>query len=154
MLSWCDRGLDKLTLKVNQTFCKISIKEKKIYMPTILVVEDEPNVRKLVTVNLAQRGYRVLEAGNGQQAWEQLNNQKPALLILDIKLPDLSGWDILDKLGSIQALPTDLPVVVMTATPVNHNTLLNQYPCIVEILVKPFDIDKLITAVQHALLKS
>ena len=123
-------------------------------MPTILVVEDEPNVRKLVTVNLAQRGYRVLEAGNGQEAREQLNNQKIALLILDIKLPDLSGWDLLDELSSTQVLPTDLPVLVMTATPVNHDTLLNQYPCIVEILVKPFDIDKLITAIQHALLES
>jgi two-component system KDP operon response regulator KdpE len=123
-------------------------------MSTILVVEDEPNVRKLVAVNLAQRGYRVLEAGNGQQAREQLNNQKLALLILDIKLPDLSGWDVLDELGSIQSLPTDLPVLVMTATPVNRNTVLDQYPSIVEILVKPFDIDKLITAVQRALLKS
>jgi len=123
-------------------------------MSTILVVEDEPNVRKLVTVNLAQRGYRVLEAGNGQEAREQLNNQKIALLILDIKLPDLSGWDLLDELSSIESLSTDFPVLVMTATPVNRNTVLNQYPSVFEILVKPFDIDKLITAIQHALLES
>jgi len=120
-------------------------------MATILVVEDEKNVRKLVTVNLIQRGYTVLEAENGQEALNYLNQQKPALLILDIKLPDISGWDILDQLAALPGLSTNLPVLVMTATPVDQNTVLNQYPSIVEILVKPFNTDKLIAAVQRAL---
>jgi len=120
-------------------------------MATILVVEDEKNVRKLVTVNLIQRGYTVLEAENGQKALNYLNQQKPALLILDIKLPDISGWDILDQLAALPGLSTNLPVLVMTATPVDQNTVLNQYPSIVEILVKPFNTDKLIAAVQRAL---
>jgi two-component system KDP operon response regulator KdpE len=115
-------------------------------MPTILVVEDEPNVRKLVTVNLAQRGFRVLEAGDGQMAWEHLNNQKPALMILDIKLPDMTGWDILDRFGD-----RNIPVLVMTATPVDQNAVLNQYPCIAEILVKPFNINKLLSVIQRVL---
>jgi two-component system KDP operon response regulator KdpE len=115
-------------------------------MPTILVVEDEPNVRKLVTVNLAQRGFRVLEAGDGQMAWEHLNNQNPALVILDIKLPDMTGWDILDRFGD-----RNIPVLVMTATPVDQNAVLNQYPCIAEILVKPFNINKLLSVIQRVL---
>jgi DNA-binding response OmpR family regulator len=123
-------------------------------MPTILVVEDEPNVRKLVVVNLVQRGHRVLEAENGQQALEYLANQKPALMVLDIKLPDLSGWDILDRLATVPALPTSFPVLVMTASPVDQTIVMNKYPCISEILVKPFNTDKLITAVQRVLLKS
>jgi two-component system, OmpR family, response regulator len=120
-------------------------------MPTILVVEDEPNVRKLVSVNLTQRGYSVLEAENGQQAWRHLDRQKPTLLILDIKLPDMSGWDILDQVGSHPTLSTNLPVLVMTATPVDKTSVLSQYPCITEILVKPFNTDKLIAAVQRSL---
>jgi DNA-binding response OmpR family regulator len=120
-------------------------------MATILVVEDEKNVRKLVTVNLIQRGHRVLEAENGQEALQHLNQQKPELLILDIKLPDLSGWDILDQLATFPSLSTNLPVLVMTATPVDQNTVLNQYPSIVEILIKPFNTDKLIVAVHRAL---
>ena len=120
-------------------------------MATILVVEDEKNIRKLVTVNLIQRGYTVLEAEIGQEALNYLNQQKPALLILDIKLPDISGWDILDQLAALPGLSTNLPVLVMTATPVDQNTVLNQYPSIVEILVKPFNTDKLIAAVQRAL---
>jgi len=115
-------------------------------MSTILVVEDEPNVRKLVSVNLAQRGHQVLEADNGQRAWEHLYHQNPALLILDIKLPDMTGWDILDQFGD-----RNIPVLVMTATPVDQNAVLNQYPCIAEILVKPFNINKLLSAIQRVL---
>jgi DNA-binding response OmpR family regulator len=122
-------------------------------MATILVVEDEANVRKLVAVNLAQRGHRVLEAENGQQALDQLYDEEPALMVLDIKLPDLSGWDILDRLSTVSSLPADFPVLVMTASPVDQNTIFDQYPSVVEILIKPFSTDKLIAAVQRALLK-
>lgn len=113
-------------------------------MSTILVVEDEANVRKLVTVNLIQRGYQVLEAENGQKAWEHLEHQQPDLLILDIKLPDMSGWDILDRLGQ-----RDLTVLLMSATPMDQQAVRIQYPCIGDILVKPFNIDKLLSAVQR-----
>jgi two-component system response regulator AdeR len=123
-------------------------------MATILIVEDEPNVRKLVAVNLVQRGHQVLEAENGQQALEHLNGQRLALLILDIKLPDLSGWDILDRIITVPALSTNLPVLVMTASPVDQNTILNQYPCVAEIIIKPFNTDRLIKAIQRVLLKT
>ena len=123
-------------------------------MAIILLVEDEPNVRKLVAVNLVQRGYQVLEAENGQQALKYLNDQKPALMVLDIKLPDITGWDILDRITTAPSLFTNLPVLVMTASPVDHNIVVNQYPCVVEILVKPFNTVKLLTAVQRALLKT
>jgi DNA-binding response OmpR family regulator len=108
----------------------------------------------LVAVNLVQRGHQVLEAENGQQAFDHLNRQKPALLILDIKLPDLSGWDILDHIIAIPALSTDLPVLVMTASPVDQSTVLNQYPCVAEIIIKPFNTDRLITAIQRVLSKT
>jgi len=127
---------------------------KKIDMSTILVVEDEPNVRKFVSVNLAQRGHRVIEAENGQRALEHLNDQKPELLILDIKLPDLSGWDILNRINPVPARPADFPVLVMTASPIDQNNILKQYPSVVEILIKPFNTAKLITAIQRALTKT
>jgi two-component system, response regulator, stage 0 sporulation protein F len=126
--------------------------EKWIGMAKILVVEDEPNIRKLVAVNLAQRGHRVLEAENGQQALEHLNHQKPALLVLDIRLPDLSGWDILDHIITVPTLSTGLLVLVITASPVDPNNVLHQYPCVAEVIAKPFDIDRLIRAIQRVLL--
>ena len=130
------------------------VKEKKIDMSTILVVEDEPNVRKFVTVNLVHRGHKVIEAKNGQLALEQLIDQKPELLILDIKLPDLSGWDILNRIITVPARSADFPVLVMTASPVDENNILEQYPSVVEILMKPFNTAQLMTAIQRALSKT
>jgi DNA-binding response OmpR family regulator len=127
------------------------VTEKKFNMPTILVVEDEPNVRKLVVVNLIKRGYQVLEAGSGRQALAYLHNQRPDLMILDVKLPDISGWEILDRLGNTSAIPADFPVLVMTASQVDQYTMLNQYPCVVEILLKPFNTDRLVAAIHRAL---
>lgn len=125
--------------------------EKKVDMSTILVVEDEPNVRKFVTVNLVKRGYNVLEAENGRQALKHLYSQKTNLMILDIKLPDISGWDILEEFTSIQNLSSDSHVLIMTASAVDQGIVFKQYPCVVEILVKPFNIDKLIKSVNGAL---
>ena len=123
-----------------------------MYMAKILIVEDESNVRKLVTVNLVRRGHQILEAGNGQQALEHLYRQKLVLMILDIKLPDLSGWDILDRMTTVPTFSTNLPVVVMTASPLDPTTVLNKYPFVVDIIIKPFNTDRLITAVQRVLL--
>ncbi|MBC7875750.1 MAG: response regulator [Anaerolineales bacterium] len=123
-------------------------------MSTILVVEDEPNVRKLVVINLIKRGYQVREAENGTQALQLIRHQKPSLLILDIKLPDLTGWDILDNITNDPAMSVDFPVLVMTASPIDQADALLKYKCIVQILIKPFNIDMLITAIQRALPKS
>src|SRR5512143_348881 len=83
-------------------------------MTTVLVVEDEPNVRKLVAVNLSSRGYAVLEATNVPQALEHLRHIVPDLMILDIKLPEFTGWDLLAQLAADPNLTTNFPVLVMT----------------------------------------
>lgn len=120
-------------------------------MPKILVVEDELNVRKLVAVNLSSRGYMVLEAGNAHQAWEQLRTITPDLMVLDIKLPDLTGWDLLTRIAADTPHPPRFPVVVMTASIMDAQIDLDQYPLVVEVLVKPFSAVKLVTAVERAL---
>ena len=84
-------------------------------MSNILVVEDEANVRKLVTVNLIRRGYTVFEAQDVQHALARLQTQAFDLIVLDIKLPDLTGWDLLAKIAADSTLDFDGPVLVMTS---------------------------------------
>ena len=60
----------------------------------ILVVEDEPDIRKLVNYNLAQERYKVLEAEDGEQALKIVQRDKPNLVILDLMLPGLSGLEV------------------------------------------------------------
>jgi two-component system, OmpR family, alkaline phosphatase synthesis response regulator PhoP len=146
------RVSDDKTLNLN-TPARHQFQRKEVDMSTILVVEDESNVRKLVVVNLVQRGYKVLQAENGQAALDCLNSDVPKLIILDIKLPDFSGWRILDYLATKPAF-SNVPVLVMTATPLDPQMVLNQYPRIIDILVKPFNTARMITLVQKTLAKN
>jgi two-component system, OmpR family, KDP operon response regulator KdpE len=120
-------------------------------METVLVVEDEPNVRKLVSVNLAQRGYTVFEAKNGQEALDQLRDKRPSLMVLDIKLPDFSGWDVLNRAAGDPAIETSCSVLVMTASIMDAHVDQARYPNVIEVLIKPFSTGKLVSAVERAL---
>ncbi len=120
-------------------------------MSNILVVEDEANVRKLVTVNLTSRGYTVVEAQDVQHALARLQTQAFDLIVLDIKLPDLTGWDLLAKIAADSTLDFDGPVLVMTASIMDAQIDLDQYPTVVEVLVKPFSAAKLVATIERAL---
>jgi DNA-binding response OmpR family regulator len=120
-------------------------------MSAILVVEDEPSILNLVSLNLLARGYQVVKAANGGEALEHLDEEKPNLMILDMRLPDLSGWEILEYMNDISSSPVDFPVVVMTASVMNPEFVIRQYPCVAEVFIKPFDVNDLMSAVQHAL---
>ena len=60
----------------------------------ILVVEDEPDIRKLVHYNLIQDHYRVVEAENGEQALKIIQRDKPSLVILDLMMPEVDGFAV------------------------------------------------------------
>ncbi len=120
-------------------------------MPVVLVVEDEANVRKLVSVNLAGRGHRTFEAENGSQALEQLHAHPPTLMVLDIKLPDITGWELLDQISQDPTIKMDFPVLVITASITDATVDLDSYPWVTEILIKPFSTSQLLSSVEHAL---
>lgn len=115
------------------------------------MVEDEANVRKLVTVNLTSRGYQVLEAENGEEALAHLRSQTPAMMVLDIKLPDITGWEILNMIANDATLTANFPVLVMTASLGDANIDLEPYPSVVEIMIKPFKTEKLLLIIQRTL---
>ena len=120
-------------------------------MARILVVEDEANIRKFVAVNLAQRGHVVGEAQDAGGALAQLQTAAPDLLVLDIKLPDLTGWELLRKISQDSSLAAKFPVLVMTASPVDGQLDPERIDAVVDILLKPFSARTLITAVERAL---
>ncbi len=119
--------------------------------PTILVVDDEANIRKLAAVNLASRGYRVVEAASGAEALAFLEKESPVLIILDIKLPDFTGWELLDLLKKKLHLKNRVPVLVMTASIMDAQIDLVNYPTVSRILIKPFSMLTFISAVEHSL---
>jgi two-component system KDP operon response regulator KdpE len=78
----------------------------------ILVVDDEPPIRKLLRVGFATEGYAIAEAINARDAIEQVQTEKPDLVLLDLGLPDMPGHDLLQKWRD-EIL--DLPIIVLSS---------------------------------------
>jgi two-component system KDP operon response regulator KdpE len=108
----------------------------------VLLVEDEPVLRTSIRRNLELRGVFVTEAGTVGEALTSALGDLPDLLVLDINLPDGSGWDFLRELRASGSVP---PTVVMSAGRVSR-TRLREFG-IEAFLVKPFLIDALVKLV-------
>ncbi|HEX2697787.1 MAG TPA: response regulator [Anaerolineales bacterium] len=119
-------------------------------MSRILVVEDDANIRKLVSVNLIARGYSVIEARDAHQGLARLRDTLPAVLLLDIKLPDMSGWEMLKIITDNPNYP-QIPVIVITASLNSANMGHTLYKDLRKVLVKPVSIRELTREVQAAL---
>lgn len=72
---------------------------------TILVIDDEPQIRKFLRISLASQGYKVLEAGTGSEGLTQAALNKPDLLVLDLGLPDMDGQEVLSQFREWSAVP-------------------------------------------------
>jgi CheY-like chemotaxis protein len=83
-------------------------------MGRVLVVDDEPDVLLLCRLNLQQRGHELLEAADGSTALEMARDRHPDVIVLDLMLPGISGYDVLEALQR-DAETTDIPVLVLTA---------------------------------------
>ncbi len=77
----------------------------------VLVVEDEDDVRRLVRVLLERAGHRVVEAANGREALRRLEGGAPDLVVLDVAMPELDGWQTLERIRDL----SDVPVLMLTA---------------------------------------
>src|SRR4030043_1126291 len=80
----------------------------------ILIVDDEEVIRKFLKIHLAKLGYEVKEAGDGEQAIEQLGKDDFDLLICDILMPKKNGWEVIKEAKS-NPKTKDMPVIVLTA---------------------------------------
>ena len=78
----------------------------------ILVIDDEPPIRKLLRVGLSAHGYQIVEASNGKMALDLLSEQAPDLVILDLGLPDMQGHELL---RTIRARNDSVPIVVLSS---------------------------------------
>lgn len=125
-------------------------------MRSVLVVEDEYPLRRILTLNLARRGYTVAEAGSVAEAEEALESSESSglafdLILLDINLPDQTGWDLLRHLSAHERArtePNSSPkVIVITAVRPAQCRLDEFHPDAV--LLKPFPISTFLRLVER-----
>jgi two-component system repressor protein LuxO len=100
---------------------------------------------------LTSRGYAVVEAQDVKQALSHLHTITPDLMVLDIKLPDMTGWNLLAKMTADPVINFQFPVLVTTASVTEAQIDRIQYPQVVDVLIKPFSATRLMNAVEHAL---
>jgi DNA-binding response OmpR family regulator len=117
-------------------------------VPTLLIVEDDRNIRQFVAVNLKARGYTVLQAENAEDGLQCVRERAPDGLVLDIKLPGMSGWDMLKHIAADPRLP-DIPVIILTASPLTDHVGEQTYTNIADTLIKPIGAADLILAVRR-----
>ena len=116
----------------------------------ILVVEDEPDIRKLVQYNLVQERYKVFEAEDGEQAIKIVQRDKPHLVILDLMLPGLSGLEVCKQLRE-RPETAKLPILMLTAKTGEADRVVGLEMGADDYLAKPFSPRELVARVRAIL---
>jgi two-component system KDP operon response regulator KdpE len=115
--------------------------------PLVLIVDDEPQIRRLLTVTLEANAYRVLAAASGKEGVVLAAQHRPALVILDIGLPDLSGQEVLRRLREWSAVP----VIVLSVQDDEKGKVAALDAGADDYVTKPFNSDELLARLRVAL---
>lgn len=117
---------------------------------TILIIDDEANLRKTLAQILSARGYSVLEAEDGASAVKILRDSSPDLIISDWKMPHMGGEELLQHLRGQPRLAS-IPVIVITAFGSSHSAIEAVRLGAYDFVTKPFDLDEIVLAAERAL---
>ena len=104
----------------------------------VLVVDDEAEIRDLCRVNLEFAGHEVSEAGNGAEAIDLLERDRPDFVFLDLMMPEVDGWEVLRSIRTNEDT-ADLPVVLLTARGTDEDQIRGWEQGIFDYIVKPFN---------------
>jgi DNA-binding response OmpR family regulator len=120
--------------------------------PTILIVDDDANVLELVRVNCAAKGYTVLTATDGNEAILAVEKIMPALVILDVMMPEMDGWEVCKILRD--EYKDSIKILMLTAKDTARDKMIGKDILKAdEYMTKPFDVDALLSTVEHLLSK-
>lgn len=116
-------------------------------MNKILIVDDEPQMRRLVKLYLLQESYHVEEAEDGQEAIEKLRKDDYDLMILDVMMPMMDGWQTIEHVRKL----SELPIIMLTAKNTVQDKVTGLSTGADDYLVKPFDEAELLVRVKALL---
>lgn len=114
-----------------------------------LIVDDDQPIRNLVRHILRRMGVPSREAANGLEALQMIAEARPRVVFLDLMMPQMNGWDVLEALRDKGTLP-DLPIIVLTAVDSQRTEGLSEQG-VRAILTKPFEVEELIRTTNRIL---
>lgn len=116
----------------------------------ILLVDDEPNIIELAKLYLERDGFRTLSAGDGEQALESARKNTPALIVLDLMLPKLDGYEVCRRLRA----DSDVPIIMLTARDEDIDKIIGLELGADDYMTKPFNPRELLARVKAILRRS
>ena len=117
---------------------------------TVLIADDEPSTRALVASHLKRRGYRVIEASDGDEAWELAHEHLPDIVVLDVMMPGMSGWEVCRKIREAVSL-AHTGVIMLTGIGENLNEMTSPLYGADAHIDKPFDFGELDRKIKETL---
>jgi DNA-binding response OmpR family regulator len=119
-------------------------------MTKILIAEDERDIRELVSFSLQFGGFSVVQATNGAEAVEQAQKEMPDLILMDVRMPKMTGYEACRQMKTIDAI-RDIPVVFLSAKGQESEIQTGLEVGAEEYILKPFAPDELVKQVQAVL---
>lgn len=117
----------------------------------VVCIEDEPEMIDLVKLILSRKGYQVVGAMGGREGLEAIQNEKPALVLLDLMMPDMDGWEVYQKMKADEQTK-NIPVIVVTAKAQSIDKVLGLHIAKVDdYITKPFGPQELLESVEQVL---
>ncbi|MFM1993466.1 MAG: hypothetical protein RL537_155 [Actinomycetota bacterium] len=110
----------------------------------VLVVDDEPNIRDLLSASLRFQGHQVLTAANGNEAINKIVDNQPDVVLLDVMLPDISGFGVTKK---IRSLGIEVPILFLTARDDTEDKVTGLTVGGDDYVTKPFSLDEIIARI-------
>jgi DNA-binding response OmpR family regulator len=120
-------------------------------VPRILVVDDQPDIRLMCRVNLQLEGYEVLEAADGDAGLVMVRLERPDLILLDVMMPGLDGWQFMKEIKADDDL-ADIPIVLLTARVQREDEIRGWLSGAADYLPKPFNPSTLTEVVRRTLM--
>jgi DNA-binding response OmpR family regulator len=115
---------------------------------TILVVDDDYELSDGLRIVLEKQGYRVIQARDGQQGKQMVYQHRPDLLILDMMMPRMGGYPVLEHFKGKADAP---PIIMITANEGSRHKAYAEYLGVIDYIRKPFAMERLLESVQRAL---
>jgi two-component system OmpR family response regulator len=122
--------------------------------PLVLVVDDEDHITELVSMALTYNGFAVERAGTGRGALDAVERRRPDLIVLDVMMPDLDGFDVVRRLRQAEGAGTRVPVIFLTAKDTTVDKVEGLRLGSDDYVTKPFSIEELVERVKAVLRRS
>jgi two-component system OmpR family response regulator len=119
--------------------------------PRVLVVDDEEHITELVAMGLGYNGFDVERVASGRSALEAVDRHRPDLIVLDVMLPDLDGFEVARRLRSAEGAATAVPIIFLTARDTTADKVQGLRLGSDDYVTKPFSIEELIERVKAVL---